>query len=199
MNQKVDNATGGWVDPDDAPELTQEWFDRAHVYKDGKLVKRGEGEPPFEELPKLGDVVAEIAFNIQRSHPLGLVSNNLEFASRNVADALIARQDWPSEGGELETRYQRMMDAREVPISELDQRGCTYKKEHINELWNIIESYRALRSAPQPSVTSEELTWCMARAKERWIAGNADECKGLTLRQYQAQAILTAFHVSRKE
>jgi len=50
---------------------------------------------------------------------------------------------------ELEARYQRMLDVREVPIAELDQRGCAYTKKDINELWSIIEAYRALRNAPQ--------------------------------------------------
>ena len=30
-----------WVDPDDAPELTQEWFDSADVYDGEKLISRG--------------------------------------------------------------------------------------------------------------------------------------------------------------
>jgi len=36
------HATGkNWVDPDDAPELTDNFFDRADEYKGGALVKRG--------------------------------------------------------------------------------------------------------------------------------------------------------------
>jgi uncharacterized protein (DUF4415 family) len=30
-----------WVDPDDAPELTDEWFQAAAQHKAGKLVRRG--------------------------------------------------------------------------------------------------------------------------------------------------------------
>ncbi|MBF0341512.1 MAG: BrnA antitoxin family protein [Magnetococcales bacterium] len=30
-----------WTDPDDAPELTDEWFEQADLYKDGKIVRRG--------------------------------------------------------------------------------------------------------------------------------------------------------------
>jgi uncharacterized protein (DUF4415 family) len=30
-----------WVDPDDAPELTQEWFDTADVYDGERLISRG--------------------------------------------------------------------------------------------------------------------------------------------------------------
>lgn len=36
---------GIWVDPDDAPELTDEWFQEADQHKAGKLVKRG--RPPL--------------------------------------------------------------------------------------------------------------------------------------------------------
>jgi len=40
------NATAGskpWVDPDDAPELDAEYFERADVYKGEKLIRRGRG------------------------------------------------------------------------------------------------------------------------------------------------------------
>lgn len=43
------NKKGGvvnWVDPDDAPELTDEYFERADVYVGTKLVRRG--RPPSE-------------------------------------------------------------------------------------------------------------------------------------------------------
>lgn len=33
-----------WVDPDDAPELTDEWFQRADEYIGNKLIRRG--RPP---------------------------------------------------------------------------------------------------------------------------------------------------------
>ena len=39
----------GWVDPDDAPELTDEHFERADVYRGDKLVRRGR---PKLERPK---------------------------------------------------------------------------------------------------------------------------------------------------
>jgi uncharacterized protein (DUF4415 family) len=34
-----------WVDPDDAPELTDEWFDSADIHDGGTLVARGRGRP----------------------------------------------------------------------------------------------------------------------------------------------------------
>ncbi len=30
-----------WRDPDDAPALTQDWFDRADVYDGARLIRRG--------------------------------------------------------------------------------------------------------------------------------------------------------------
>lgn len=30
-----------WVDPDDAPELTDEWFDSADLKVEGKVLRRG--------------------------------------------------------------------------------------------------------------------------------------------------------------
>ncbi|MBL8597860.1 MAG: BrnA antitoxin family protein [Devosia sp.] len=38
-NKKDTEST--WVDPDDAPELTDEWFQKADQYENGVLVKRG--------------------------------------------------------------------------------------------------------------------------------------------------------------
>ncbi|MCO5160077.1 MAG: BrnA antitoxin family protein [Mesorhizobium sp.] len=34
----------GWIDPDDAPELTDEWFKSADQHADGVLVRKG--RPP---------------------------------------------------------------------------------------------------------------------------------------------------------
>lgn len=33
-----------WIDPDDAPELTEEWFETADLYEGERLVRRG--RPP---------------------------------------------------------------------------------------------------------------------------------------------------------
>lgn len=32
---------------DDAPELTEEWFEKAWQYEDGGVVKEGEGKKPI--------------------------------------------------------------------------------------------------------------------------------------------------------
>ena len=44
------DITDTWVDPDDAPELTDEWFQKADQHKAGKLVRRG--RPPLEQPKK---------------------------------------------------------------------------------------------------------------------------------------------------
>jgi uncharacterized protein (DUF4415 family) len=47
---KKKSATGReWIDPDDAPELTDEWFDTADYYEGDKLVRRGR---PKSDSPK---------------------------------------------------------------------------------------------------------------------------------------------------
>ena len=49
MTRSSENTGTAWVDPDDAPELTDEWFDKADYYEGEKLVRRG--RPP-SEFPK---------------------------------------------------------------------------------------------------------------------------------------------------
>jgi uncharacterized protein (DUF4415 family) len=46
---KDENISTEWVDPDDAPHLTAEWFDRADLYHGSKLIRRGR---PKAEAPK---------------------------------------------------------------------------------------------------------------------------------------------------
>jgi uncharacterized protein (DUF4415 family) len=43
------NTKTEWVDPDDAPELTDEWFETADVYDGEKLISRGR---PKSATPK---------------------------------------------------------------------------------------------------------------------------------------------------
>lgn len=52
-------TSGEWVDPDDAPELSSEWFDKAAVKEAGTVVSEGEpvrkraGRPPAGEAAKV--------------------------------------------------------------------------------------------------------------------------------------------------
>lgn len=51
MSEKSDAGATEWVDPDDAPELTSEYFDRADWYIGDKLVRRG--RPPTGNAKRL--------------------------------------------------------------------------------------------------------------------------------------------------
>ncbi|MDX2265017.1 MAG: BrnA antitoxin family protein [Hyphomicrobiales bacterium] len=46
MPRKKTSGADAWVDPDDAPELTEAFFDRAEIRKGGRLVRRG--RPPLD-------------------------------------------------------------------------------------------------------------------------------------------------------
>jgi uncharacterized protein (DUF4415 family) len=45
MSAKKPVTKTAWVDPDEAPELTDAWFDAAEVHDNGVLVRRGRGRP----------------------------------------------------------------------------------------------------------------------------------------------------------
>ena len=49
MGRKKSATAREWIDPDDAPELTEEWFDTADYYEGDKLVRRGR---PKSDAPK---------------------------------------------------------------------------------------------------------------------------------------------------
>src|ERR1043166_6530688 len=40
-------------DPDTAPELSKEWFDKADLYIGDRLIRRGRGRPPLDSPKKL--------------------------------------------------------------------------------------------------------------------------------------------------
>jgi uncharacterized protein (DUF4415 family) len=45
MNGNKRATPSTWADPDDAPELTDEFFEQADLLKGDKLIKRGRGRP----------------------------------------------------------------------------------------------------------------------------------------------------------
>ena len=49
MPRKSNATATAWVDPDDAPEMTDEMFDRAEIRRAGVLIRRGR---PVLERPK---------------------------------------------------------------------------------------------------------------------------------------------------
>lgn len=52
MIAKKDGTPNAWVDPDDAPELDEAWFEGAYQYEGDKMVKRGRGRPPLPDSAK---------------------------------------------------------------------------------------------------------------------------------------------------
>lgn len=47
MTAKSPGGEGEWIDPDDAPELTEEFFERAEYRKNGVLIRRGRPPIPY--------------------------------------------------------------------------------------------------------------------------------------------------------
>ena len=45
MRKNKNDTKNEWIDPDDAPELTDEWFDKADLYHGDTLIRRGRGRP----------------------------------------------------------------------------------------------------------------------------------------------------------
>lgn len=58
MTEKERNTKPSWTDPDDAPEWTDEMFDRARISVGGKVVREAtgtltrRGRPPVGDAPK---------------------------------------------------------------------------------------------------------------------------------------------------
>lgn len=57
-NKRVTSST--WVDPDDAPELMDEFFARADLYRDDKLIRRGRPKASQHKEPVTLRVDAEV-------------------------------------------------------------------------------------------------------------------------------------------
>jgi uncharacterized protein (DUF4415 family) len=53
MNVKLKHISKDWVDPDDAPELDEQWFQDAHVYIGDTLIKRGVDRPPIKNTKEM--------------------------------------------------------------------------------------------------------------------------------------------------
>ena len=54
MNEKLLNTPSSWVDPDDAPELTDEFFDKGRWFINGREVSRTEGEAAMRAETRRG-------------------------------------------------------------------------------------------------------------------------------------------------
>jgi uncharacterized protein (DUF4415 family) len=51
MPKKRKSGANAWIDPDDAPELTKEFFDRAEIRHGDKIIRRG--RPPLDSPKQL--------------------------------------------------------------------------------------------------------------------------------------------------
>lgn len=51
MNASKRTTRKNWIDPDDAPELTDQFFERADEYHGHKLVKRGRPRAAQTKVP----------------------------------------------------------------------------------------------------------------------------------------------------
>lgn len=51
MSENKRTTRKGWSDPDDAPELTDQFFERADEYRGHKLVKRGRPKAAETKVP----------------------------------------------------------------------------------------------------------------------------------------------------
>jgi uncharacterized protein (DUF4415 family) len=50
MSAKLQNSVQPWLDPDDAPEITDEWIAEADLYKGDGLVRRGRPKAASRKL-----------------------------------------------------------------------------------------------------------------------------------------------------
>ena len=87
MPRKLDAGGSTWTDPDDAPELTDAFFERADVYEGERLVRRGR--------PKLDKVKRQVTLRLDAAVVDGLRATGPGWQTR--ANAALAR--WLSHGG----------------------------------------------------------------------------------------------------
>jgi uncharacterized protein (DUF4415 family) len=64
MPVKGKSTSQDWVDPDDAPEWTDDVFDRAAIYKGGKLVRPADGTLTRRGRPKLANPKRQVTLRL---------------------------------------------------------------------------------------------------------------------------------------
>ncbi len=69
MNENKPVTESTWVDPDDAPELTDEWFERADQYEGGRLIRRGRPPAGSPKEPISIRIDAEVLERFRASGP----------------------------------------------------------------------------------------------------------------------------------
>lgn len=64
MPGKGRSTSPDWVDPDDAPEWTDDTFDRAAIYRNGKLVRPADGTLTRPGRPKLANPKRQVTLRL---------------------------------------------------------------------------------------------------------------------------------------
>lgn len=71
MSEKRGAGVSEWVDPDDAPELTDGFFDKAEAFVADRPMRRGPGRPPTESRKELISIRLDpdVLDHLRRSGP----------------------------------------------------------------------------------------------------------------------------------
>jgi uncharacterized protein (DUF4415 family) len=64
MSGNEKNTSSGWTDPDDAPEWTDDVFERAAVYKGDSLVRPARGTLTRRGRPKLANPKRQVTLRL---------------------------------------------------------------------------------------------------------------------------------------
>jgi uncharacterized protein (DUF4415 family) len=69
MDVKKPDSGTAWIDPDDAPKLTEEWFERADLYHGDTLIRRGKPEQAFPQETVTLRLDADVLEHFRKSGP----------------------------------------------------------------------------------------------------------------------------------
>jgi uncharacterized protein (DUF4415 family) len=64
MQKKLNDAEEPWIDPDDAPEWTEEMFRRAAIYHGDKLIRPASGTLTKPGRPKSADPKQQVTLRL---------------------------------------------------------------------------------------------------------------------------------------
>jgi len=64
MTANGKNTSTGWTDPDDAPEWTDDVFDRAAIYDGDKLIRPAQGTLTRRGRPKLANPKRQVTLRL---------------------------------------------------------------------------------------------------------------------------------------
>ena len=64
MRKNAKNTGPDWIDPDDAPELTDDFFDRAAIWHGDKLIRPANGTLTRPGRPKLANPKRQVTLRL---------------------------------------------------------------------------------------------------------------------------------------